>query len=79
MKDVYNRIIRAYKRGQGIRLTAMDVHALAQDDAIAHRASVLRGEQRGAFITWEEQCAGYAARAALSGDANAEREGNRCR
>lgn len=37
-KTVYQRIMDAYRKEAGLRLSAQDVHDLAQDDAIETRA-----------------------------------------
>lgn len=39
-KTPYARILRAYKRGTGIHLTAKDVEALMSDEAIRVRAEM---------------------------------------
>lgn len=35
---VYQRILRAHRRGQGCRLTQLDCHTLAQDKRVTERA-----------------------------------------
>lgn len=38
--SVYQRIVRAYKKGAGLRLTPNDVTSLAFDDAVMQRAEL---------------------------------------
>lgn len=42
MVDPYTRIMQAAKSGHGVRLSVVEVRAMAQDDAIATRAIVIQ-------------------------------------
>lgn len=51
----FQKIMRAAKKGRGIRLTANEVFQLSRDDAIATAASNDDEQQRGTYGGFDER------------------------